>query len=229
MESGKENRKYNLRQQDLRKQGQDWRSIRHIILFEEDSFSFTSLIVMVLFVILAGYLIIYNIFNISVKTDIRAYGLLKNVGTTGKQLKKIVRMQAWRLSAIGIPIGLLCGYLAGLCMAPSLNADAAISAQAGKTAQTVVSANPLIFLAAILLTLLTVYLSSLQACKIGGKGISCGSSAFGRRRTVTEENKKEYFCNLVGMAVQNVLRNWKKGLIVMLSIALFYGGCQTVS
>ena len=43
---------------------------------------------MVLFVILAGYLIIYNIFNISVKTDIRAYGLLKNVGTTGKQLKK---------------------------------------------------------------------------------------------------------------------------------------------
>ncbi len=41
-----------------------------------------------------------------------------------------------------------------------------ISAQAGKTAQTVVSANPLIFLAAILLTLLTVYLSSLQACKM---------------------------------------------------------------
>ena len=32
-------------------------------LFEEDSFSFTSLIVMVLFVILAGYLIIYNIFK----------------------------------------------------------------------------------------------------------------------------------------------------------------------
>ena len=76
---------------------------------------------MVLFVILAGYLIIYNIFNISVKTDIRAYGLLKNVGTTGKQLKKIVRMQAWKLSALGIPIGLLCGYLAGLCMAPSLD------------------------------------------------------------------------------------------------------------
>ena len=135
-------------------------------LFEEDSFSFSSLIIMILFVILAGYLIIYNIFNISVKTDIRAYGLLKNVGTTGKQLKKIVRMQAWRLSAIGIPIGLLCGYLAGLCMAPSLTADAQISAQAGKTAQTVVSANPLIFLAAILLTLLTVYLSSLQACKM---------------------------------------------------------------
>lgn len=135
-------------------------------LFDKDSFSFSSLIVMILFVILAGYLIIYNIFSISVKTDIRAYGLLKNVGTTGKQLKKIVHMQAWRLSVVGIPIGLLCGYLAGLCMAPSLTADAEISEQAGQTAQTVVSANPLIFFAAALLTLITVYLSSLQACKM---------------------------------------------------------------
>ena len=75
-------------------------------------------------------------------------------------------MQAWKLSAVGIPIGLIFGYLAGFCMSPSLTADAQISAQAGKTAQTVVSANPLIFFAAALLTLLTVYLSSLQACKM---------------------------------------------------------------
>ena len=74
-----------------------------------------------------------------------------------------IRDRAWKLSAVGIPIGLIFGYLAGFCMSPSLTADAQISAQAGKTAQTVVSANPLIFFAAALLTLLTVYLSSLQA------------------------------------------------------------------
>ena len=189
-------------------------------LFEEDSFSFSSLIIMILFVILAGYLIIYNIFNISVKTDIRAYGLLKNVGTTGKQLKKIVRMQAWRLSAIGIPIGLLCGYLAGLCMAPSLTADAAISAQAGKTAQTVVSANPLIFLAAILLTLLTVYLSSLQACKMVERVSPVEALRLAEGEQSHRKIKKNTSVTWWGMAVQNVLRNWKKGLIVMLSIAL---------
>ena len=189
-------------------------------LFEEDSFSFTSFIVMVLFVILAGYLIIYNIFNISVKTDIRAYGLLKNVGTTGKQLKKIVRMQAWRLSAIGIPIGLLCGYLAGLCMAPSLTADAEISAQTGKTAQTVVSANPLIFLAAILLTLLTVYLSSLQACKMVERVSPVEALRLAEGEQSHRKIKKNTSVTWWGMAVQNVLRNWKKGLIVMLSIAL---------
>ena len=189
-------------------------------LLEEDSFSFSSLIVMILFVILAGYLIIYNIFNISVKTDIRAYGLLKNVGTTGKQLKKIVRMQAWRLSAVGIPIGLLCGYLAGLCMAPSLNADAEISAQAGKTAQTVVSANPLIFLAAAFLTVLTVYLSSLQACKMVERVSPVETLRLAEGELSQRKIKKNTSVTWWGMAVQNVLRNWKKGLIVMLSIAL---------
>lgn len=189
-------------------------------LFEEDSFSFTSLIIMVLFVILAGYLIIYNIFNISVKTDIRAYGLLKNVGTTGKQLKKIVRMQAWRLSAVGIPIGLFCGYLAGLCMAPSLTADSEISAQAGQTVQTIVSANPLIFLVSALLTLLTVYLSSLQACKMVEKVSPVEALRLSEGEQSQRKIKKNTSATWWGMAVQNVFRNWKKGLIVMLSIAL---------
>ena len=186
-------------------------------LFEEDSFSFSSLAVMILLVIMAGYLIIYNIFNISVKTDIRAYGLLKNVGTTGKQLKKIVRMQAWRLSAIGIPIGLLCGYLAGLCMAPSLTADSNISAQ---TSQTVVSANPLIFIMAALLTLLTVYLSSLQACKMVERVSPVEALRLAEGEPPQRKIKKNTSVSWWGMAVQNVFRNWKKGLIVMLSIAL---------
>ena len=189
-------------------------------LFEEDSFSFTSLIVMVLFVILAGYLIIYNIFNISVKTDIRAYGLLKNVGTTGKQLKKIVRMQAWRLSVIGIPLGLLCGYLAGLLMAPSLTADNEITEQAGQTALTVVSANPLIFIVAALFTLLTVYLSSLQACRMVERVSPVEALHLAEGEQSRRKMKKNTSVTWWGLAAQNVFRNWKKGLIVMLSIAL---------
>ena len=185
-----------------------------------DAETVVLIVVMLGIILVSGYLIIYNIFNISVKTDIRAYGLLKNVGTTGKQLKKIVRMQAWRLSAIGIPIGLFCGYLAGLCMAPSLTADVEISAQAGKTAQTVVSANPLIFLAAILLTLLTVYLSSLQACKMVERVSPVEALRLAEGEQSHRKIKKNTSVTWWGMAVQNVLRNWKKGLIVMLSIAL---------
>lgn len=189
-------------------------------LMEEDAFSFSSLLIMILFVLLAGYLIIYNIFNISVKTDIRVYGLLKNVGTTGIQLKKIVRMQAWRLSAVGIPIGLICGYIASVCMAPSLTADAEISAQAGKVAQTVISANPLLFLAAAFLTLLTVYLSSLQACKMVKMVSPVEALHLAEGESSQRKRKKNTSVTWWGMALQNVGRNWKKGLIVMLSIAL---------
>lgn len=55
-------------------------------------------------IILTGYLIIYNIFQISVIRDIRYYGLLKTIGTTSRQVKKILRRQAMLLGLMGIPL-----------------------------------------------------------------------------------------------------------------------------
>ena len=55
-----------------------------------------------LLVIFTGYLIIYNIFQISVAGDIRFYGLLKTIGTTPRQLKRIIRQQALLLCLIGM-------------------------------------------------------------------------------------------------------------------------------
>ena len=51
-----------------------------------------------LLIIFTGYLIIYNVFQISVTNDIRFYGLLKTIGTTGKQIKSMIRRQAYTLS-----------------------------------------------------------------------------------------------------------------------------------
>ncbi len=65
-----------------------------------------------------GYLIIYNIFQISVAGDIRFYGLLKTIGTTPRQLKRIIRQQALLLCLIGIPAGLLLGYGIGAVLMP---------------------------------------------------------------------------------------------------------------
>ena len=53
-----------------------------------------------LLVIFTGYLIIYNIFQISVAGDIRFYGLLKTIGTTPRQLKRIIRPQALLLLSL---------------------------------------------------------------------------------------------------------------------------------
>ena len=69
-------------------------------------------------VIFTGYLIIYNIFQISVTGDIRFYGLLKTIGVTPRQLRRIIRQQALFLCVVGIPIGLLLGYGVGASLTP---------------------------------------------------------------------------------------------------------------
>ena len=47
------------------------------------------MLISMILVFASGYLIIYNIFQISVAADIRFYGRLKTLGTSKKQLKKI--------------------------------------------------------------------------------------------------------------------------------------------
>lgn len=72
----------------------------------------------ILLIVFTGYLIIYNVFQISVAGDIRFYGLLKTIGTTPRQLRRIIRLQALTLSAVGIPIGLVIGWLIGGQLTP---------------------------------------------------------------------------------------------------------------
>lgn len=103
-------------------------------------------------IVFTGYLIIYNVFQISVTNDIRFYGLLKTIGTTGRQLKRIIRRQALLLSLAGIPLGLLLGFVIGNKLTP------VIMAQLSYT-HAFVSFDPLIFIGAAAFSLLTVFLS----------------------------------------------------------------------
>ncbi len=63
---------------------------------------------MLALIVFTGYLIIYNVFQISVAGDIRFYGLLKTIGTTPRQLKRIIRHQALALCLVGIPLSTTC-------------------------------------------------------------------------------------------------------------------------
>ena len=105
-----------------------------------------------LLTLLTGYLIIYNVFQISVAGDIRFYGLLKAIGVTPRQLRRIIRIQALTLSAAGIPLGLVLGWLLGGLLAPAV-------ARRLNDVETVVSASPLLFVGAALFALVTVLLS----------------------------------------------------------------------
>lgn len=188
--------------------------------FQEDGISPVTLTLLLIFIMLAGYLIIYNIFNLSVKNDIRTYGLLKNVGATGKQLKKIVQMQVWRLSAAGIPCGLVAGILATRLMAPFLAVEINPVKDTFRSSDITVSVNPALLLLSAVFSLITVYLSGMQACRI----VKRVSPVEALKTEETKSGGRISFGDIPmtwwGMACQNVMRNFKKGLVAMLSIAL---------
>ena len=111
--------------------------------------------------IFAGYLIIYNIFDLNILSDIQEYGLLKTIGTTGRQLRKIIMLRASMICAAGIPLGLLLGIGVGGLLLPVIsNQLETVTVDKGK-----VHINLLAILAAILFSYLTVVISALKPCR----------------------------------------------------------------
>ena len=172
-------------------------------------------LLIIVLILLSGYLIIYSVFAISVNADIHFYGLLKTIGTTGKQLRRVVRGQAFILSAFGIPIGLLLGYVCGVLLTPVL-----IRNMYGQTAS-VYNANPLIFIFAGAFSLLTVFMGLRKPGKIAARvspveavkysGVLGGSNKkLKKTRTVTP----------LLMAWSNVTREKRKLCIIVVSLSL---------
>ena len=115
-----------------------------------------SLCAIVVFLIFTGYLLIYNILYISISHDVQFYGLLKTIGTTPKQIKRIVIRQVIRLCLIGIPIGIILSLLLSLGVVPFLISElGAIS-----TDEAVVSFSPIIYVGAVFFPLLTAILAA---------------------------------------------------------------------
>lgn len=67
-------------------------------------------IILGLGIVLCGYLLIYNVFYISVSNDVRFYGQLRTIGTTSTQIGKIISRQAMKIACFGIIAGLLGSF-----------------------------------------------------------------------------------------------------------------------
>ena len=165
-------------------------------------------------VFLAGYLIIYNIFQISVTADVQFYGKLKTLGTTTRQLKKLIYGQANRLCIIGIPIGLILGWLLGSVLVPVLMGT--------MEGQAVVSASPIIFLGSAVFAWVTVLISCLRPARLAGKVSPIEalrmSDADGGNKKKTKRHRGN--ASLASMAWANLWRNKKRTITVICSLTL---------
>lgn len=162
-------------------------------------------------VFVSGYLIIYNIFQISITADIQFYGRLKTLGMTKKQLRKLIYSQAGRLCVIGIPIGLLCGYLLGVVLVPVL-----ISFQAGSA-----SASPVIFIGAAFFAALTVVFSCMRPARLAGKVSPIEALRYNdAQNTGRGTKKRQGSASLYRLAWSNLGRNRKRTVTVICSLTL---------
>ena len=123
-------------------------------------------VVFILMFVVCGYLLIYNIFDISVMQDVRQYGLLRTIGTSTRQIKGIVNRQAVWLTLIGLPIGLIAGFFAGWVLLPIVTEIINLEYSMVGTS---VSTSPLIFVIAALFTILTVFISTRKPAKKAAK------------------------------------------------------------
>lgn len=178
-------------------------------------------------VLVTGVVMIYNTFNISVMDRVRQFGLLRCIGASKKQIRRMVRRESLIISLKAIPLGVLTGMLITfVCSAvlkiynPQLFGDISIF-----------NVSAIGIGAGILTGFLTVFMASMLPAKKAAK-VSPVNAATGSSEVKTSIRQKRglltrLFSVEIAMGVNNAV-NKKRTLILMtssiaISIILFLG------
>ncbi|MBO4749621.1 MAG: FtsX-like permease family protein [Lachnospiraceae bacterium] len=190
--------------------------------YSMSSMDFDTVWMMLLFammIFVAGYLIIYNIFQINISANVRKYGLLKTIGMTRRQIRRLVQIQTRVYCLIGIPVGILIGLFFGKILFGSfinvLTLDASVEYHLNAFWVVVVS----VFAAAF--TYLTVMISCRKPASMAGNASPMEALRYNETEIKTKkDHKKTGKVHPITMALSNLLRSKKKTVIVILSLSL---------
>ena len=175
-------------------------------------------VVFILMFVVCGYLLIYNIFDISVMQDVRQYGLLRTIGTSTRQIKGIVNRQAVWLTLIGLPIGLIAGFFAGWVLLPIVTEIINLEYSMVGTS---VSTSPLIFVIAALFTILTVFISTRKPAKKAAKISPLEAIRYTEQNAYKKRSaKRTNGVKLSRMAFSNLGRNRRRSAFIIISLLL---------
>ena len=167
-----------------------------------------------------GYLLIYNVFEIAVTNDIRQYGLLRTVGTTSQQIKRLVNRQALYLFLIGTPLGLFFGTLLGRSILPVALQIFAVDFSGGNIE---VGTLPYlgIIAGAILFSGLTVYISTRKSVKQASRVSPIEAIRYVEQDMVSIKRKKTASGSVIPrMAKANLQRNKRRTVFIVISLTL---------
>ncbi|MGM1048840.1 MAG: ABC transporter permease [Bacillota bacterium] len=181
-----------------------------------DPISLIAIVAVILLITFTGYLMINNLFQISVNKDIRDYGLLKTIGTTRRQMKFIIRQQALLLSIVGIPLGLVIGLIVGNSL---LELMLGILTYVGPVN---ISVHPLIFMGATIFTFVTVWISTRKPGKMAAAVSPVEAVRYqGGRESFKRKKKKSTDGGKIWrMAWSNLGRSKKQTVMMLISMSL---------
>lgn len=176
--------------------------------------TFLPYLAFLILVIVAGYLIINNIFKISVNEDIKLLGLLKTIGMTKPQIKKLVHLESLAVALPSIIVGDIVGISIGKIILNKIFANNDMLTDV-KLSLTVII---LIIIFSTAFTLLTVFLSVMRPARYAAKVSPIDASRY--NETTIKKKYKSEDISLGKLARRQVFSNKFRFISLVLSISL---------
>ena len=173
-------------------------------------------------VIIATIATIYNSFSIAISERKKQFGILNSIGATKSQIMKLVFLEGFLVSIIGIPIGLLSGTVAIDIVFKVIKTFFKTSMFGELDLRVVFS--PIVLILSTLVILLTIFISALipaiNAAKISPLEAIKNSSNLKVGKIKSSKLVKKIFKTEGELAYKNLRRNKGKFRITLFSLVI---------
>lgn len=119
--------------------------------------------VVMLIIVFTSVFCIRNSFDISITEKIKQYGMLRSIGATKKQIKKNVFYEASILGIIGIPLGILLGFIASYLLI--IISNYYLTGMLITSLKLEFSFSIIAVVVAVILGIITIYLSAFKSAR----------------------------------------------------------------
>lgn len=187
-------------------------------------------LVVLILIVIASVMLIYNAFGMSLSERVRYLGMLASVGATKAQKRKSVYFEGAILGAVGIPVGIAAGIL-GIGITLKLIGNKIIStgmiAGVSESNMQMKVAVPFwAIIGVVIVSILTIFISSFIPARKASKITPI--DAIRQRQEIKVKPKKlkspKYIRKIFGyegeLAYKNLKRNGRKSRLITVSIAL---------
>ncbi len=235
----------NISEEELQKINEEFNKIKYqydingyLIMLENNpldenttgGLGYAAIIVCVIIVITSVFCI-KNSFDISITEKIKQYGMLRSIGATKKQIKRNVYYEGTILGIIGIPLGIILGLIASYILVIVSNIFLKDMLNTGL--KLVLSISWVSIIVAIILGIITIYLSALRSAMKASKVSPINSI---RNSADIKIKSKKIKCpkvinKLFGIGGEISYKNFKRNkkkyrttvISIVVSVAVFIG------